>query len=161
MGIDIGPVLADFAANSERLRLSGWPADLASEYLPAPHRPTALRTDCGAVYIFALAAHTKGAAGAGRVLKVGRVGPNSNARFQSQHYAPGSARSTLAKSIIKYEVLWPWLGIDNVDASTVRQWMLANLDRTNVYVPAASTALVPSLEMYIRARLGSVYEGAA
>lgn len=88
-------------------------------------------------------------------------GPNSNARFQSQHYAPGSARSNLANSIIKYQVLWPWLGIEAVDTSTIRAWMLSHLDRANVYVPAASAELIPHLEMYIRGRLGSVYEGSA
>jgi hypothetical protein len=92
---------------------------------------------------------------------VGRVGPNSNARFQSQHYAPASARSNLANSIIKYEVLWPWLGIEHIDENTVRDWMLSNLDRANLYVPAARADLIPSLEMYVRARLESVYEGSA
>jgi hypothetical protein len=39
--------------------------------------------------------------------------------------------------------------------------MLTNLDRMNIYVPEASAALIPDLEMYVRARLGSVYEGSA
>jgi hypothetical protein len=107
VGIDLDPILADFPENAERLGVAGWPATLDVEYLPAPHRPKALRPNHGAVYVFALADHTTSAAGAGRVLKVGRVGPNSNARFQSQHYSPGSARSNLANSIVKYEVLWP------------------------------------------------------
>lgn len=33
-------------------------------------------------------------------LKIGRVGPNSNSRFLSQHYNPNSSRSNLAKSIL-------------------------------------------------------------
>ena len=36
--------------------------------------PQALRRGCGAVYMFALSDHASGEAGAGRVLKVGRVG---------------------------------------------------------------------------------------
>lgn len=33
-------------------------------------------------------------------LKIGKVGPKNNARFQNQHYNPNSAQSNLAKSII-------------------------------------------------------------
>jgi hypothetical protein len=155
------PILHDFAAAAAQVRLPGWPSDLLPELLPAPHRPKALNSGHGAVYIFALADHSTSQAGAGRVLKVGRVGPNSNARFQSQHYAPASARSNLANSLIKYPALWPWLGIDLLDQGNVKDWMLANLDRANIYVPEASADLIPHLEMYVRARLGSVYEGSA
>jgi hypothetical protein len=38
----------------------------------------------------------------GRALKIGIAGPNSDARFRSQHYNLNSARSTLAGSIFKY-----------------------------------------------------------
>ena len=58
--------------------------------------------------------------------------------------AAETAPSNLANSIVKYEVLWPWLGIDSVDASTIRDWMLTHLDRANVYVPAASIPPSPS-----------------
>ena len=142
--------------------MAGWRSHLEVEYLPAPHRPTALRPGYGAIYVFALTENDAPEAGEGRVLKVGRVGPNSNARFQSQHYSATSARSSLAKSLIAYLLLWPWLGIDEVDASTIREWMLIHLDRANIYVPATAAGLLPHLEMYVRARLGgSVYEGAA
>jgi len=33
-------------------------------------------------------------------LKIGKAGPNSNARYTSQHYNPGSAMSNLAKSLL-------------------------------------------------------------
>ena len=111
---------------------------------------------------FALADSVEGEAGPGRVRKVGRVGPNSNARFQSQHYSPASTRSNLASSILGYPALWSWLGIKHLDPSTIRDWMLTHLDRANIYVPASSAELIPQLEMYVRARLGgSVYEGSA
>lgn len=159
--IDLNPVLSGFADAAAQVGLPGWPTRIDTERLPAPHAPKALRPGSGAVYIFALADHSTSDAGAGRVLKVGRVGPNSNARFQSQHYSPTAAGSTLAKSLIKYPALWPWLGIDSLTPENVRSWMLANLDRANLYVPAASADLIPHLEMYVRARLGSVFEGSA
>jgi hypothetical protein len=162
MAIELDQILSDFATVAERLGLPGWPAAVEVEYLSAPHRPRSLRPGHGAVYVFALAAADASQAGAGRILKVGRVGPNSNARFQSQHYSPTSSRSNLANSILGYPALWSWLGIDHIDQSMVRNWMLTHLDRANIYVPASSAELIPQLEMYVRSRLGgSVYEGSA
>lgn len=162
VSIQLDGILSDFAIVAEGLRLPGWPTTLDSEYLPAPHIPKALRPGHGAVYIFALSDASASEAGPGRVLKVGRVGPNSNARFQSQHYSPTSSRSNLANSILGYPALWSWLGIDHIDQSMIRKWLLTHLDRANIYVPASSAELIPQLEMYVRARLGgSVYEGSA
>ena len=73
--------------------------------LSALHRQAGLRPGFGAVYAFALSARTTSAAGAGMVLKVGKVGPNSDARCRSQHYAT-SGRSTLAKSPLAHPIVW-------------------------------------------------------
>jgi len=94
------------------------------------------------------------------VLKVGKVGPNSDARFRSQHYTT-SGRSTLARSLLAHRILWPWLGISQLDEATVKPWMLSNLDRMHIYVPASSLLVLAALEMYVRARIGSVFEGSA
>ncbi len=94
------------------------------------------------------------------VLKVGKVGPNSDARFRSQHDTT-SGRSTLAKSLLTHRILWPWLGISQLDEATVKPWMLSNLDRMHIYVPATSLLVLVALEMYVRARIGSVFEGSA
>ena len=162
VSIQLDGIVSDFAIVAEGLRLPGCPTTLDTEYLPAPHIPKALRPGHGAVYVFALSDASASEAGPGRVLKAGRVGPNSNARFQSQHYSPTSSRSNLASSILGYPALWSWLGIDHSDQSMIRNWMVTHLDRANIYVPASSAELIPQLEMYARARLGgSVYEGSA
>ena len=115
----------------------------------------------GAVYAFALRASSDAPAGGGRVLKVGKAGPNSAARFTSQHYLPGSARSTLAGSIVKYPILWPWLGITADNAAGIRAWMTTNLDRMHIFVREPSRDFLTTVELYVRARIGSVYEGSA
>jgi hypothetical protein len=94
------------------------------------------------------------------VLKVGKVGPNSNARFRSQHYTT-SRRPTLAKSLLAHPIVWAWLGITQLDEASVKPWMLSNLDRLRIYVPAGAPVVLASLEMYVRARIGSVFEGSA
>jgi hypothetical protein len=82
------------------------------------------------------------------VLKVGRVEPNSDARFRSQHYTT-TGRSTLAKSLLAHPILWPWLGITQLHAASVKPWMSTNLDRTHIYVPAGSQLVLATLEMYV------------
>jgi len=153
-------LIADFSAAADQLGIDGWPCSLRGELLPAPHRQTGLQPGFGAVYAFALSTRTISAAGAGMVLKVGKVGPNSDARFRSQHYTT-SGRSTLARSLLAHRILWPWPGISQLDEATVKPWMLSNLDRMHIYVPASSLLVLAALEMYVRARIGSVFEGSA
>lgn len=56
-----------------------------------PHIPQSLPTGFMGVYTFWYN---------DKFLKIGKAGPNSNARFISQHYNPKSAQSTLAASIL-------------------------------------------------------------
>jgi hypothetical protein len=56
-----------------------------------PHQPKTLPVRMMGVYMFWYE---------GEFMKIGKVGPNSNARFLSQHYNPRSAPSTLAASIL-------------------------------------------------------------
>jgi hypothetical protein len=53
------------------------------------------------------------------------------------------------------------LGISRLDPHNVKVWMLANLDRLNIYVPGDRPGVLSALEMYLRARVGSVFEGSA
>ena len=155
-------LIKDFGIAASAAGTNGWPCEMRGELLSAPHRPpSGLPAGYGAVYAFALRSSSTAAAGGGRVLKVGKTGPNSAARFTSQHYSPGSARSTLAGSIIRYPILWPWLGITAEDAADIRHWMTRNLDRMHIFVRQPSPEFLTTVELYVRARIGSVYEGSA
>jgi hypothetical protein len=57
--------------------------------------------------------------------------------------------------------MWPWLGIDHLDDDTVAPWMPASLHRTHVFVPDGFPEVLAALEVYARARMGSVFESAA
>ena len=162
MLLDPQALVADFATASIAAGVEGWPCEINTEILRAPHRHPALPTGFGAVYVFALGGDygRSTPAGAGAVLKVGRVGPASGPRFSYQHYGT-SAPSTLGKSLLRYRIMWPWLGIDAIDEASVKSWMLTHLDRAHFYVPAARGVVLASLEVYVRARVGSVFEGAA
>lgn len=163
MLMDLDVLVREFSDAAARAVVPGWPCPVATERLPAPHQQPTLRANQSAVYVFALGPEAGRAApaGPGAVLKVGKVGPNSGPRFYSQHYSPGSAGSSLAKSLIRYRVMWPWLGVDHLDVSNVKSWMLRSLERAHFYVPGVHHEVLAELEVYIRARVGSVFEGAA
>lgn len=135
--------------------------DIQHEAQIAPHRPQKLPEGKCAVYVFSLsrAYRKRCPAGAGRVLKVGKAGPKSNARFQFQHYNPRSAPSTLAAMLINSKILWPYLGITEITSSQVQDWIRDNTDRDNFYLDSKDNGVLRELERYIKGRLGPVFEG--
>lgn len=162
---DPSGLIADFCRSPAGAPLGLSPARIGIEPLQrAPHVPAPLRAGHGAVYIFALGREQgEGCeAGPGFVLKVGRAGPKSNAWFQSHHYDPGRANSTLAASLLRHPELWEMLGIEHVSAATVGSWMCRTLDRQHLFVPAADCPQVlPVLEGYLQQRLDPLFEGGA
>ena len=109
-------VLADFATVARLAGVSLKPGDMRVEELPAPHAPpTRLPGGHMAVYVFSLGAE---------VLKVGKVGPKSQARYTSQHYNPGSAMSTLAASILADRSRH---ALSDADAETIGEWIRAKM----------------------------------
>ena len=113
-----------------------------------------------AVYVFAFGSFAGQSApcGTGTVLKVGRA--TSPMRFTYMHYNPRSSNSNLAKSLLTYPILWPWLGIQYLDAESVGEWIRTRLDRAHFFVPLGHPKVLAALEVYIRDHVGSVFEGA-
>ena len=150
MSIDAHTIVGDFG---QVAFLAGVELDLASltiEELPAPHRPTGLPLRHMAVYVFSYE---------GKTLKVGKAGPNSDARFRSQHYNPSSSASNLAASILK-----DGAPVDNapVDISTVGEWIRNNTDRTNFILDEdVGIEVLTLLESFVQCRLQPAYEGFA
>ncbi|MGC5328327.1 hypothetical protein [Brevibacillus sp. SYSU BS000544] len=146
------------------LHASGDANDLSiiqHELLLAPHIPKSLPVNKCAIYVFSISQfygeiHP---VGANRILKVGKVGPKSNARFLSQHYNPKSAKSTLAGSIIRSKILWSFLGFERIDENSIKDWLLAFTDRDHFYLDEKNINLLDDLEVYLRAHLGPVFEG--
>lgn len=75
-----------------------------------PHKSSTLPVGRMAVYSFIYQ---------DRFLKIGKAGPNSNARFNSQHYDPKNSQSNLAKSLLNDPML---VGL-NLDAMTIKEWI--------------------------------------
>lgn len=122
---------------------------ISIEHLSAPHLPpTRLPFGKMAVYVFSRGPD---------VLKVGKVGANSQARYTSQHYNPGSALSTLAASIVADRKR---LGLTNIDNGSVGQWIKANIDRVNFLVDErCGVPILTLLETFLQCRLRPRYEG--
>ena len=77
-------------------------------------------------------------------LKIGVAGPNSNARYSSQHYNENSANSNLAKSLVK-------AGMCN---GKPKEWIKENTYRINAVFNNFNKPLAHALE----AHLHLVYE---
>ena len=119
------------------------------ENLSAPHvAPTRLPVGKMAVYVF-----SKGS----DVLKVGKVGAKSHARYTSQHYNPGSAMSTLAASILADRER---LGLTTIDEAGIGSWIRENVDRVNFLLDERlGVPVLTLLEPFLQCRLKPRYEG--
>ena len=135
--------------------------DIEYESQKAPHQPHILPDHKCAVYVFSLSENYGNScpAGANRVLKVGKVGSNSSPRFQYQHYNYRSAGSNLSKSIIDSKILWPYLGITELQINHVSNWIKENVDRDHFYLNSGDLSQLDDLELYFKGRLGPVFEG--
>jgi hypothetical protein len=81
-------------------------------------------------------------------LKIGLAGPNSAARFNSQHYNPNSANSNLAKSLLK----------DSRCTEPAKDWIIANTYRINAVFSDFTQPLAHALETHLHLVFRPVYE---
>lgn len=140
----------------ENVELSADKARITHDRWPAPHLAKDLPPNSGAIYVFSLSSRSDAPAGAGRVLKVGKAGPNSNPRFRYQHYSSGSAKSTLSGAIENNPLLWRYIAFPG-QGTDVGSWIRDNTDRNNFYFK--DKELIGYFEVYAKARLGPVFEG--
>lgn len=132
--------------------------DIVVSELPIPHKPGNLPKGKMAAYVFLLG---------DRCLKVGKVGPKSNARFLTQHYVPRSSRSNLANSILNQKdrikrdlVASDRAEIDDLDDSTISAWIKAHTTRLDFFLDAKQPASVLNLlEAFLQCRLNPLFEG--
>ncbi len=90
----------------------------------SPHKPVGLPRSKMGVYVFWYD---------GQFLKIGKAGPNSSARFLSQHYGL-KAPSTLAKSILN-DANMTALGINEANVS---EWIKSNCRRIDVIIDVSA-----------------------
>lgn len=147
--IDADELVADF------VRVAGLAGiDIKQKYiqivkLPAPHSPpSTLPSQKMAVYVFHWGE---------QCLKIGKVGPKSQARYTSQHYSPNAANSTLAKSLLKHKAE---MGLPEITENTVGNWIRQNADRVNFLMPMSfGIPLLSLLEAFLQCRLKPCFEG--
>jgi hypothetical protein len=145
---DIEEALADFITVAE---LAGKPItlrELIVEFLPAPHKqPSNLPNGKMGVYGFWWN---------NKWLKIGKVGPNSAARYISQHYT-GSAMSTLSGSLLNDEKM---KSVVDFDIQNLGEWIKRSTCRVNILLPENHPKTLLSLmEAFLHARLNPRYEG--
>jgi len=142
-------IAADFVTVVRLAGVELTPGAIEVEKLPAPHLPpTRLPAGRMAVSVFAQGSE---------VLKVGKVGAKSQARYTSQHYNPGSALSTLAASILADGERY---GLSEADTPRVGQWIRESVDRFNFLIDERlGMRVLTLLEVFLQCRLSPRYEG--
>lgn len=126
-------------------------SDIEVETLKAPHRPPSrLPSGRMAVYVFSYG---------DTVLKVGKAGPNSGARYTSQHYNAASAPSTLAASLLKDG---NEIGVSGLTVESAGDWIKKHTDRTNFTMRAeCGMPALTLLETFLQCKLKPRFEGFA
>lgn len=149
MSWNFDEITADFVTVARLAGISLPSGAIEVEKLTAPHLPpTRLPVGRMAVYVFARGSE---------VLKVGKVGAKSQARYTSQHYNPGSAMSTLAASILADGARH---GLTEADASRVGCWIRESVDRVNFLIDERlGMRVLTLLEAFLQCRLNPRYEG--
>ena len=142
-------LLDDFLIVAELAGVKIQHGTVGVETLSMPHKPPSnLPKGKMAVYVFS---------DKDRVLKVGKAGRRSQARYTYQHYNPNSASSSLAKSLLMDEDATIRY---NINEKNVNAWLKKNTDRVN-YILDANLGIrtLTLLEAFIQCRLEPVYEG--
>ena len=158
MIIDSSQLLDDFLANHSH-RFLGCTPRIEPDVLLAPHIAPPLRRGKCAVYVFSLSesSGSRCAGGPHRVLKVGKADVKCSARFQSQHYSPTRAPSTLARSLLDARPWWDYLGIASLAEADVGSWIAANTDRNHFLLDAQDRFILGELEAYMIERLKPLF----
>lgn len=132
------------------LELTGLELDVSNiivDDLECPHEPKSLPHGKMAVYIF-----QRG----DRYLKIGKVGPKSNARFRSQHYNPNRAKSNLAKSLLND----PEMNTFNLNEKNIEKWIKENTQRIDILIEKnAGIFVLNFLEAFLHCKFRPEYEG--
>jgi len=147
-------LISDFIKVAELSGFSIVRKDILHERQTAPHKPNSLPGNYFAVYVFSLPEFEN------QVLKVGKVGPKSNARYLSQHYNPNSSMSNLAKSLLSSN-FFRENKIEKPTEGNVGDWIKENTDRENfLFLDKPNTqALVNLFEIFLQSRLKPRFEG--
>lgn len=117
-------------------------------YWGMPHTVEPLEKNKMAVYVFVRN---------GECLKVGKVGPKSQARYVSHHYKPSSSKSNLAKSLLQNNSLPEFEGFTEESSA---EWIKTNVERINfVLHKDAGIPILNLLESFLQCSLEPRFEG--
>lgn len=112
-----------------------------------PHKPAGLHPGKMGIYMFEYKGH---------YLKIGKAGPNSDARFRSQHYNSGGSNSNLAKSILADRDFSEL----SLSPANVGDWIKQNVRRIDLYIDASLGLFVLNLiEALLHCKFKPKYEG--
>jgi hypothetical protein len=142
-------MVQDFLVVAKLAGITVPPDAVSVDTWTAPHRPKGLPYGWMAAYVFLYG---------NRALKIGKAGPNSDARFRSQHYSFGSSNSNLARSLLQ---AGHRVGVEVTDTN-VGEWIREHTTRVNFLLRGElGIPLLTLLEAFLQCRLSPEFEGFA
>jgi hypothetical protein len=142
-------IVEDFITTASLASLTIKKSDIQIDKMLRPnHRaPTKLQANTMAIYVFSYK---------NEILKVGKAGPKSQARYCSQHYNPKGAKSSLALSILEDSYYY----IELADRNNPKLWIQENTDRVNFLLSSKfGIGALNLFESFTQCRLRPRYEG--
>jgi len=158
---EIEKVVLEFRAWADNQGLRLAVGDIKVTPLGVPHKPVALPKGWQGVYAFGLGTAW---------LKVGRAGPNSNARWVSQHYKATRSLSNLAWSLLRYTHLSSFehpslpaglkVQLTTMQPDAIGDWIKQHAVRVNITIRAGlGPVALARLESIALGTLKPVFEG--
>jgi hypothetical protein len=145
----IKELIQDFLDIAKKSGVALTNSDIESCIWGCPHsQPKKLPIGKMAVYVFDFE---------NGCLKVGKVGPNSQARYTSHHYNPASSGSNLSRSLVND----PYLSASNaLNVENIGLWVKENTYRVDFLIDAKlGMPVLNLLEAFLQCRLRPRYEG--
>ncbi|MGQ9570958.1 MAG: hypothetical protein ACUVUQ_08990 [Thermodesulfovibrionales bacterium] len=122
-------------------------SQISIQVLGCPHKPQGLPKGKMAIYAFKFNE---------RFLKIGKAGPNSDARFRSQPYNPKSSQSNLAKSILNDTDMQDY----KLNEKNIKDWIKNHVERIDIILDESLGIFVLNfLEAFLHCKLKPKYEG--
>ena len=151
---NVSQIISDFIRIANIAGFNTSYSEIQHDLLKAPHEPRKLPDNYQAIYVFSMSSNDN------RVLKIGKSGKNTKARFLSQHYNPRSCNSNLSKSLLNDAIFWKTIRYPKPNEDQIGTWLKRNTDRDNFYFLSDLGRYYLSLfEIFLQCRLNPYFEG--
>ncbi|BBB48289.1 hypothetical protein [Pelolinea submarina] len=151
---DAGPMIYDFLKIAEIAGIKSSYSEIQHDLWKIPQKLKNLPDNYQAVYIFSAPLLDN------KVIKIGKCGPLSKARYLSQHYNPQSCGSNLSKTLLQNDEFWDSIHLVKPEENFIGEWVKRNTDRDNfIFSENLGSHYLSLFEIFLQCRYNPIFEG--